>query len=424
MLQKRYLAPLAFLVAATGLVWLWQWLDYRSFVRAELEADSRYGEVILAGADGAMHRQCRRRALDLESLQSTLEDVRSRVGATYLALLRANGETFAAAGTPEAGAPLTQRTRLFRFPEGSPGGPGPGRGGLHRGDVDTLCADCPLPGDLLELRLEYPADRLDSRIAAARRRFLAVGGALTLAFASLFLFYRGRLRAAELRAELAAAAEKVRSLEFLGRLGAGLAHETRNPLGAVRGFAEMLARGNVKPEEVQEAAARIVDETDRIVARLDEFMLLSRPSRPNKAEFDLKELLEDLAGLIRLELAPRNAALAVTGDAVRVTADREQVRRLFMNLLVNAADALGEDGRIEVALDAAGPGARVMVTDNGCGVPESIRATLFEPYVTAKAGGTGLGLAIARRIAAEHGWRIRYEPGSPHGTRIVVEVPA
>jgi len=285
------------------------------------------------------------------------------------------------------------------------------------------CAGCCLPAGELEIRLEYPAGRLAARLAQGRTRLFAVGGAFTAAFASLFLFYLGRMRSAALGVELAAAGERVRSLEFLSRLAAGLAHETKNPLGALRGFAELLVRGTLPEKEVRAAAARMVDETDRIVGRLEEFMVLSRPARPRMVAVPLEELLADLVGLIRLELASKNASISFSGPGLVAAADPEQARRLFMNLLVNASEAVGSGGRVEVEIVREEGRGRVEVRDDGPGVPEAIRETLFEPYVSGRPGGTGLGLAIARRIAAEHGWTLRYEPGARGGTRMVVELP-
>jgi len=424
MLNKRFLASLGSLILASGLVWLWQWVDYRSYVQAEREADHRYGNVILAGAEGALHRQCQFRGPDLELLNNTLEDVRTRVGATFIGIFRADGNPYVTAGkaADKFQCCVTSRTRKFRFPAKRTNCTR--MNGKNPGVSNHGCAGCGLPDSSLEIRLEYPAGRLEERIARARFRFLVVSGALTLAFSSLFLFYLSRLRSADLRAELAATAEQIRSLEFLSRLGAGLAHETKNPLGSVRGFAELMLQKKLQEEDMREAATRIMDETDRIVARLDEFMLLSRPSRPSMATFNLEEMLEDLTGLIRLELAGKEAHLELRGKAGQVSADQEQVRRLFMNLLVNASESLDKGGRIDVVLHRDETGIRVVVEDNGTGVPEEIRETLFEPYVTGRPGGTGLGLAIARRIAAEHGWAIRYEPRKEGGTRIIVEVAA
>ncbi len=211
-------------------------------------------------------------------------------------------------------------------------------------------------------------------------------------------------------------------MEFLGRLGAGLAHETKNPLGSVRGFAQILLKRDLPAEERIDAASRIMEETDRIVARLEEFLLLSRPARLRMKEIPLKKTLEDLAGLVRLELAVKGGTLEVEGPEVQVEADLDQARRLFMNLLVNASEALGEGGWIRVRIEQSKDGTRVVVEDNGVGVPEELRETLFEPYVSGKPSGTGLGLALARGIARGHGWTLRYEPRPGGGTRMVVEM--
>jgi signal transduction histidine kinase len=148
---------------------------------------------------------------------------------------------------------------------------------------------------------------------------------------------------------------------------------------------------------------------------------LSRPARPRRERVDLAALLADLAQLLRPELESKRARLDLEGPPLEVSADREQVRRLFLNLLVNALEFIGREGTITVRVEE-GERARVVVSDDGAGVEESIRETLFEPYVSGRPGGTGLGLAIARRIALEHGWRIRYEPEPGGGTRMIVEV--
>jgi hypothetical protein len=223
MRKTRIFAPLALLILATGVIWLWQWLQFQDFARAEREADRRYGEVILAGAEGAIHRQCRRRFTDLASLTGTLEDIRTRVGATYLAIVEPVDRPFVSVGRSGPDDRSTRLARPFRFP-GPHGGQGRGMMGRPEGAGGPGCEDCPFPEGDVEIRLEYPADRLQDRLVHGRLRFFAVSGAFSLALLSLFLFYVSRLRSADLRAELAAADEKVKSLEFLRRLGAGLAH--------------------------------------------------------------------------------------------------------------------------------------------------------------------------------------------------------
>ena len=157
MRKTRILAPLAMLLVAIGAIWLWQWLQFQDFANAEREADQRYGEVILAGAEGAIHRQCRRRFTDLASLTGTLEDIRTRVGATYLAIVQPVDRPFVSVGKSGPDSRVTGLARPFRF-LGSHRGPGRMMGRLE-GAVGPACEDCPFPEGDVEIRLEYPADR-------------------------------------------------------------------------------------------------------------------------------------------------------------------------------------------------------------------------------------------------------------------------
>ena len=220
-----------------------------------------------------------------------------------------------------------------------------------------------------------------------------------------------------LEASLETSRERVRALEYLGRIGAGLAHETRNPLSVVRGHAQRMREKAEDEPAVRRAAAAIEEETDRTLARLDEFLMLSRPAPLRSERLDLRELLDGLAELLVPDLESKHALLEVRGGPVTVNADRDQTRRLFLNLLLNAVQAIGDGGRIVAAIEAT----RVRILDDGPGVPEEIRESLFEPYVSGRVGGTGLGLALARQVAGAHGWTLRHEAGET-GAILIVEM--
>jgi len=153
------------------------------------------------------------------------------------------------------------------------------------------------------------------------------------------------------------------------------------------------------------------------VARLDEFLLLSRPSTLACSRFSVRTLVEELVDLLRPDLEAKGATFRIVGSDIDVDADREQTRRLLLNLLLNATQAIDAGGAILIELR----GGEIRIRDDGCGVPQSIRESLFEPYVSTRQGGTGLGLAIARQIAMAHHWRLRYEPGQPRGTTMILE---
>jgi signal transduction histidine kinase len=271
--------------------------------------------------------------------------------------------------------------------------------------------------------MEYPRDRLEAELADEWQRMLQVGVGVTAAFLLAVLAVGMRLRAAALRERLAASREQLRALAYLGRLGAGLVHETKNPLGVVRGFAERLDTVDLPEPERRKAVRAIISETDRAVSRLDEFLLLSRPSELRKTEVDLAGLCAELAELLGPDLDARGAGLELASVSGVLTADREQVRRLLMNLLLNAVAALDDGGRVEVRTEPSRAGTRLLIEDNGRGVPAELRESIFEPYVTGRSGGTGLGLSIARRIALDHEWRLSYEPREGGGSRFALEIP-
>jgi signal transduction histidine kinase len=392
-------------------VWTWQWLELRAGAADQRAMHARFGTTILAAAEGAAVRACRGGRYDPEELALTLEDVRRQVDAYWLALVGAQGSPIAEAGAPRADG-ATEFRKAFEPPRRR----GHGRGRRATGSLEDL------PSGPAEIVLQLPTVELERNLAADLRRFLLTGLALTAAVVCLAVLLALGVRSVELRARLATSHEKVAALEYLGRLGAGLAHETRNPLGVVRGYAERLLRDDVGPVEVRDAARTILEEVDRTAARLDEFLLLSRPSTLRRRRVPMRALLTELAGLLSPDLEAKRATIGIAGAEIEVEADREQARRLLLNLLVNATQAIDDGGEITVELRRGAAGTEVEIRDDGPGVPAEIRESLFEPYVSMRQGGTGLGLAIARQIAMAHHWRLRYEPGRPRGTVMTLEI--
>jgi len=403
------------LAATLAAVWTWQVLDLRASRNEHREEHRGIGVALLGATEGPALRECRGGYYDPESLQATLEQTRADLGIAQVELRVSGGETLAEAGAPVDGSRFS---KPFLPPRPRGRGPGAhGRGGLGPGTVS-------LPDGELELSIELQDTILERKLAADTRRFLVTATALTLALAAFAFFWRLRDRSLRLTAHLEASRERVRGLEYLGRIGAGLAHETRNPLGVVRGHAQRMHEKAGSEEDVRRGAAAIVEETDRTLARLDEFLMLSRPAPLRSVPLDLHALLTELAELLDPDLAAKNASLEVRGRSVSVMADRDQARRLFLNLLLNSVQAVEEGGEIvaEISQDERG-GTRVRIIDDGPGVPAEIRDSLFEPYVTRRAGGTGLGLALAKQVTGAHNWTLRYDPrGQDRGTIMTVEM--
>jgi two-component system nitrogen regulation sensor histidine kinase NtrY len=209
-----------------------------------------------------------------------------------------------------------------------------------------------------------------------------------------------------------------------------LAHEIKNPLTPIRLCAERMQRhftGAPAPTQalVDECTATIVGEVKSLKNLVDEFSQFARMPSPRTVPTDIHALLADVFALYRgiftaVDLRPR---FATTLPLVSV--DPEQIRRVVINLVDNAVEAMAQHGAIDVETHhvPAENVVRIVVADNGPGIPPAEREKLFLPHYSTKQRGSGLGLAIVRRIVTEHGGSVTVTENVPHGTRFVIELP-
>ena len=210
-----------------------------------------------------------------------------------------------------------------------------------------------------------------------------------------------------------------------------LAHEIKNPLTPIQLSAERLRRHFTDAPAgaralVDECTTTIVGEVESLKGLVDEFSQFARMPSPRAADIDLHQLHRRHARAVQRDLRrgdDRAALRARTCKAVRL--DPEQIRRVIINLVDNAVEAMERRGCIvvETQRDAANNVVRIVVADNGPGIPPAEREKLFLPYYSTKGRGSGLGLAIVRRIIAEHGGSIEVGDNQPSGTRFTIELP-
>ncbi|MCB9550879.1 MAG: hypothetical protein H6705_03145 [Myxococcales bacterium] len=213
----------------------------------------------------------------------------------------------------------------------------------------------------------------------------------------------GRVRAAQ--------AELVRheKLATVGRLAAGVAHEVGNPLASVMGYVEFLRDPRGCPDELRaELLGRMDGELGRMRDTLRRLLDFSRPTPPEPVVMRLDDAVRAAVELVRFQRSMAGVEVTVSGEAPAVVADPGRMRQVFVNLLLNAGEAMGGAGRVWVELSAAGGEARVVVRDAGPGVDVAVASRIFDPFVTARRSGegTGLGLAIALRLVEEAGGRL------------------
>ncbi|WP_164021104.1 ATP-binding protein [Pyxidicoccus trucidator] len=232
--------------------------------------------------------------------------------------------------------------------------------------------------------------------------------------------------------------EKIRErdrLAALGEMAAGLAHEIRNPLGAIKGAAQCLDPKQL-PGEDGEFLDVIVEEVNRLNGVVTAFLDYARPMKQSFGPTDLNEVVTRTMRLIQNDV-PSNISLAVELDLLlsRVDGDAEQLKQVLINLVQNAVQALGtREGRITVRTDkperfgeirnAGGELVEVLVSDTGPGIPSDQQQHIFVPFYTTKQKGTGLGLAICQRIVKNHGGSISVLSKMSEGTTFVIRLPA
>ncbi|QDV24646.1 sensor histidine kinase [Aureliella helgolandensis] len=212
---------------------------------------------------------------------------------------------------------------------------------------------------------------------------------------------------------------ETRHLRELGQAAAGLAHETRNPLGLIRGWTQRLVKSGLPTDVQQEQAEAVLEECDRVTARINQFLAFARQAEANLESVAVDKLVADLQSLLQSDLLTNNLELETLrlDQPPAIWADRDQLRQVLFNLLQNAIAFAPQGSTITISLNHSKRGSfRLEVADQGPGATEEIVDSLFEPYVTRRPGGTGLGLSIVRRIAIAHGWDVDYEPGQGIGS--------
>ncbi len=243
-----------------------------------------------------------------------------------------------------------------------------------------------------------------------------IGFFATISALGVGLAWRNIRRTADLQIRLVRASELNSHLKELNLAAAGLAHETRNPLNIIRGQSQMLSRLPEASPEVRAKARTIMDETDKVTAQLTEFINYSRPREVRRTRVALAAAGNEIVHTLGLDIEEKKLQVEVQGESLAVEADEQLLRQVLFNLLLNAIQAAGENGRIQIVIQRAGPAEAVLeVRDDGPGVPPDNRAEIFKPYFTTHQKGTGLGLAVVQQIVLAHGWEVACLPNEPRG---------
>jgi len=221
-------------------------------------------------------------------------------------------------------------------------------------------------------------------------------------------------------------------LATLGRISAGIAHEVRNPLLAIKGAAQFL-RGKFKNEgEASEFASIIIEESDRINQVIAHFLDYARPAKPKLQPMDITECLDRTLTLVNVELRHAKVELIknYAPNPPKILGDEKQLGQVFLNLILNAVEAMPNGGTLHIQRfnrrmkHDETTFCEIQISDTGIGMSDEEQARIFEPFHTSKEHGLGLGLAIVQEIISKHNGTISVESRQGKGTTFTVGLPS
>ena len=235
--------------------------------------------------------------------------------------------------------------------------------------------------------------------------------------------FTGILHDLTARTRIEAQLREQASLARLGEMAAVLAHEVKNPLAGIRGAIQII--GGRLPKDSKDAliTREIISRIDALNALMKDLLLFARPPQPKPTTVDLAAIVKATANLMSADPALKNVHVDVEGSAPPVLADPDLLTIVFVNLLANSAHAMEGQGTIRIALASQDSWSEAVVSDDGPGIPEEVRARLFTPFVTTKSRGTGLGLSTAKRLIEAHHGTISISCPQAGGTRVSVRLP-
>jgi two-component system sensor histidine kinase PilS (NtrC family) len=244
-----------------------------------------------------------------------------------------------------------------------------------------------------------------------------------VAWLSSILAEQARSSRQELRA-MESHVRRVEQLAYMGEMAAGLAHEIRNPLASLSGSIQILKEEFQFPPDQARLMRIVLREADRLSSLVSDFLLFAKPPSGNIAEIPVAEVITEIVSVFQND-ANHTRKIPITTELipdVRITMDPAHFRQILWNLLLNAAEAIADEGQIHIRMKGHNGQVDVQVMDTGQGIaPENI-PLIFNPFFTTKASGTGLGLSIVHRLVVSYNGRLDVESQIGEGTVMTLKL--
>lgn len=213
-----------------------------------------------------------------------------------------------------------------------------------------------------------------------------------------------------------------KSLAKLGEMAAVVAHEVKNPIAGIRGALQVITSRMPAEQRDRGVLIDIIARLDALNRIVQDMLMFARPRALRQEPVSLAAVLGDTVALIERDPTMSHVQIALSG-AADISGDREMLQVVFQNILMNAAQAMENKGRIEVSIGTVNGRCSVAIADQGPGMPEDVRAKAFDAFFTTKHRGTGLGLPIARRVIEAHGGTIQIDAPPSGGTMVTIVLP-
>ncbi|TAN40669.1 MAG: hypothetical protein EPN22_17055 [Nitrospirae bacterium] len=349
----------------------------------------------------------------------------SRTGIAYIALYDNKGTTLAHSNERLAGRIVVDNTLAEAILSGKPFFR---HSALATGE-EVFIMDFPvhIKMDILTLRIALHTYPAEAAVRQANLQIVGIAGIIIALWIAGFLFIKAAERSERLEADL----RQKERLAMLGEMASVLAHEIRNPLGSIKGFAQYLLEeaenpGNRENPEhyrgiLKEQLGIVVDESGRLEKLTEDLLLYARPVEVRPEEFDLRSLVDEA---VRAMGKTGNTDLSLSiPEGIRITTDRDKLRQIISNLIQNAADAASDNGVLNISAKLSGGKILVSVKDNGQGMDSETASKAFEPFFTTKTKGTGLGLTIVRKLTTALSGSITIESKADSGAVVTLELP-
>jgi two-component system sensor histidine kinase AtoS len=226
--------------------------------------------------------------------------------------------------------------------------------------------------------------------------------------------------------KLEAQIRQTQRLADLGTLAAGMAHEIRNPLSAIKTYVALLPKKIKKPGFLEKFQRTVPREINRLNTLIEELLELSRPPKYNFKRTDIRALLEQSIELLETNFMERGIECRweIPTQLPMVMVDSDQLEKVFINLMRNGAQAMPDGGTLTIDTSCQNKWVTLYFRDTGLGFPPDLAQSIFTPFFTTKAKGTGLGLAITHKVISEHGGQIEAQSQEGRGSCFLVRLPA